>query len=222
MDKKVIKQPESANKSNTEANSTLNNDDRRKAVRNILAGSGVVAAATAGKWSQPVIDAVILPAHAQTSVLAFSMSGNIEGSPVASVSLPKQQSILDYFVGSAHAQEASSDTNLGGACTNFTVTGESFTLDLEFVDDPSISISGSLSNNALSATGSGVTLSADLAESNGVFTANGTIANGSGTFAFTADSNTQACTPVAPVTTPAPTTTSEPTTTPEATTTPET
>lgn len=47
-------------------------ESRRKLLRSIAAGSGAVAVAT-GKampesWTKPVIDSVLLPAHAQTSV----------------------------------------------------------------------------------------------------------------------------------------------------------
>ena len=46
------------------------NDERRKVVKNLLAGAGVTAgvgAATGSKWMEPVINTVMLPAHAQTS-----------------------------------------------------------------------------------------------------------------------------------------------------------
>lgn len=42
---------------------------RRKALRRLLVGSGVVAGSKVipEKWSAPVIDAVVLPAHAESS-----------------------------------------------------------------------------------------------------------------------------------------------------------
>lgn len=45
-------------------------EQRREMLRKILAGSGIVigAGSLSGKWSRPVIDSVILPAHAQTSL----------------------------------------------------------------------------------------------------------------------------------------------------------
>ena len=44
-------------------------EKRRKALKSILAGSGTVvtAAAMQDKWAKPVIESVVLPAHAQTS-----------------------------------------------------------------------------------------------------------------------------------------------------------
>jgi len=50
---------------------------RRKALKNILAGSGTVvtAAAMKDKWARPVVESVVLPAHAQTSGRVYSGSG---------------------------------------------------------------------------------------------------------------------------------------------------
>jgi len=46
--------------------------ERRKALKAIIAGSGAVAAVKAGKdsWSKPMVDAVVVPAHAATSPTA--------------------------------------------------------------------------------------------------------------------------------------------------------
>ena len=49
------------------------NDNRRKAVRNLLTGAGVTAGVGAlanSAWMEPVINTVMLPAHAQTSMPA--------------------------------------------------------------------------------------------------------------------------------------------------------
>jgi len=57
---------------NKEPNQASNsNGSRRKALKSILAGSGgiVTAAAMQDKWVRPVIESVLLPAHAQTSSL---------------------------------------------------------------------------------------------------------------------------------------------------------
>jgi hypothetical protein len=52
--------------------------DRRAALKKLLAAGGVV---TASHWSKPVVDAVILPAHAQSTVFAppagFTGSGSV-------------------------------------------------------------------------------------------------------------------------------------------------
>jgi hypothetical protein len=46
-----------------------NRKSRRKSIRTILAGSGVIAGAgsTMPEWKKPVINSVVLPGHAQTS-----------------------------------------------------------------------------------------------------------------------------------------------------------
>ena len=53
-------------------------DKRRKALKNILiSGGSVITAAQLGKtaWTKPVIDSVVLPAHAQTTYnAAFSIN----------------------------------------------------------------------------------------------------------------------------------------------------
>ncbi len=45
------------------------NDSRRKLLKSIAVGSGAVAAGSAipKKWSKPLVDSVVLPAHAQTT-----------------------------------------------------------------------------------------------------------------------------------------------------------
>lgn len=72
-------------------------EKRRKALKSILAGSGTVvtAAAMQDKWAKPVIESVVLPAHAQTSGLAgsFTSSNNTQNGT----------DLLDSLVPSAHA-----------------------------------------------------------------------------------------------------------------------
>jgi hypothetical protein len=186
-------------------------DGRRKAVRSIIAGSGITAAATAGIWTKPVLDAVILPAHAQTSVAAVMLAGNVSSSPTASYTAPIQNSVLDFFVGSVHAQ--SSGLDLGGACITMAVEGNQFSATLEFVADPAITLEGTVSGGSFNATGSGVTISGAVV-SDAISTASGMVSNSNGTFNFSADSATNSCEPIAPTTTPSPTaTTLAPTTT---------
>jgi len=51
------------------------NSPRRKAVKTILAGSAALGGAViAPKWHKPVIDAVVVPAHAQTTTENCTMS----------------------------------------------------------------------------------------------------------------------------------------------------
>ena len=45
-------------------------EGRRKALRKLLVGGGIVGASTQlpDKWTKPLVDSVLVPAHAQTSV----------------------------------------------------------------------------------------------------------------------------------------------------------
>lgn len=49
--------------------------ERRKLLM-VIGGGGMAAAVLPGKWSKPIIDAVVLPAHAQTSMcVADTLAG---------------------------------------------------------------------------------------------------------------------------------------------------
>ncbi len=51
--------------------SNLQSEERRRAVKKIIGGMGVIAGmhALPDKWTRPLVDAVVLPAHAATSPL---------------------------------------------------------------------------------------------------------------------------------------------------------
>jgi len=60
----------------TDANSTA---DRRRLVQAlVLAGSAGAARSLPDQWARPVVDSVLLPAHAQTSAAAFNYTCSIE------------------------------------------------------------------------------------------------------------------------------------------------
>ena len=65
-------QPKSATKRMT--TEKVNRTDRRKLLQ-IIGISSVAVAAVPSKWSKPVIDAVVLPAHAQTSCTTDTVVG---------------------------------------------------------------------------------------------------------------------------------------------------
>ena len=48
-------------------------ESRRKLLKSIVAGSGAIVAGKSlpESWSRPVVDSVMLPAHAQTSVVTY-------------------------------------------------------------------------------------------------------------------------------------------------------
>jgi hypothetical protein len=50
------------------SNENIEGQGRRKAIRSILAGGGAITAATSSdKWRKPILNSLVLPAHAQTS-----------------------------------------------------------------------------------------------------------------------------------------------------------
>lgn len=80
-----------------ERSGTESVEERRRRLKQILAGGGmfVGAAAMQKEWSKPVIDSVILPVHAQTSTLngAFTAAADVSADP----------GLLDMLVPTAHA-----------------------------------------------------------------------------------------------------------------------
>ena len=126
-------------------------EERRRAVKNILAGSGVVAGAAAtSQWSKPIIDAVMLPAHAQTSG-PVTLVGNVSVSPTTmNNKQPSATDVLDFFIGTANAGNAPSAPDLAGSCMTMMVDSTSFDLLVEFASAPSINVPGTVSNGAIS------------------------------------------------------------------------
>ena len=93
-------------------------ESRRKLLKSIAAGSGAVIA---GKnlpenWARPVVDSVMLPAHAQTSGIRtfflFSSTGflvfnsELNGTTAEELIARSEQGPLSWFVKSAEAQGA--------------------------------------------------------------------------------------------------------------------
>ena len=90
-------------------------ESRRKLLKSIAAGSGAIVA---GKnlpesWSRPVVDSVMLPAHAQTSPTGPSggSSGDIELTSIENLNDDSMFARLsDKFISSAHADDPCPET----------------------------------------------------------------------------------------------------------------
>ncbi len=103
------------------------NGARRKILRNIVVGGGAMTAARAvpEHWSRPVVDSVVLPGHAATSVAGgggpVPVGTFVSGSVVVDNSDPFEgtqfaeaagepdsisEELLEFFMPSAHAQQA--------------------------------------------------------------------------------------------------------------------
>ncbi len=117
--------------------STVSVHSRRRTVRNILIGTGVItSAATIEKWTKPVINSLVLPAHAQTStsmpsVPVINPVGNFttddsltlnatQKDNEAIVNAPSvSDTILDFFVPNANAgisEQSPSSVSCGSNC----------------------------------------------------------------------------------------------------------
>jgi len=93
-------------------------EQRRKLVKSIVAGGGAVSAGLAGeKWIKPVVNAVIVPAHAQ-----LSPTPPITGPAYLTLAIDTTSvaSVMDYFISSAYAACVSG----GGGCPVCDLNGD--------------------------------------------------------------------------------------------------
>jgi hypothetical protein len=152
-----------------------------------------------------VVDAVVTPAHAQTSTV-FVVSGNAVVT-VTKAGFAQSRSVLDMFIDSAHATAL---PNFEGACVTMsgdTVTG-TLTVDFVFFENKPLSITGRINaSGTFNFTDQGVTVSGAYNPTTG--SASGTIVAGSNSYGFTLADTAGACTPSEPTPT---TTTAYPTT----------
>ncbi len=117
---------------------------RRKALKKLLVGSGAAVAASQtlpAKWTKPVVDSVILPAHAQTTVVPttpaptttlpiinFRGQFSVTITPINSIDQPQEglyAAILNTVIPNAHAgglPQDSADMCIEVNGTNFTAT----------------------------------------------------------------------------------------------------
>ncbi|MFT6406637.1 MAG: hypothetical protein ACJAQ6_000047 [Arenicella sp.] len=195
---------------------------RRTVLRNTLIGGGAVISTSLvpDKWKKPLLDAVILPSHAQTSAAVVVMGGG------GGISISKAENdgvdvndILDIFIGQAYAEEAPI-TVLNGGCVLLTLEAGVATVSLTLNNNEVDVQKGSVNGTAVSVVGlhSGFTVTATLNSATVPTSATGSISGLGETGAFTVSSSDPVCAPVAtttaaPTTTVAPTTTGAPTTT---------
>ena len=92
----------------------MSDNSRRKLLKSIAVGSGAIVAGKKlpDSWSRPVVDSVMLPAHAQTSIAPMSpMFGGTSLIPVVDAN----DSILDNLVPTAQAGALSMSNDRGCA-----------------------------------------------------------------------------------------------------------
>jgi len=91
---------------------------RRKLLKSIAAGSGAVIAGKSlpENWSRPVVDSVLLPAHAQTSPTLQTVRVDVRGDWTVPANIASALSIVAY--GAAGRSGGRSGANLGGVGGN--------------------------------------------------------------------------------------------------------
>lgn len=87
---------------------------RRKVLKSIVAGGGFAGTAAVATWTKPIVDTVVLPVHAQLSVLSrYSFVGS--GPPLTSIitgdstqlyTRAEKNGWLDMLIPSAHADDS--------------------------------------------------------------------------------------------------------------------
>lgn len=94
----------------------MSNKLRRNVLKSVAVGSAVVSGqALQGKWMKPVVESVVLPAHAQTSVISSPTSF---AGAVSVVQIPDNNSnpLIDLFIEEANAGEEDMGFILDLAC----------------------------------------------------------------------------------------------------------
>ena len=83
----------------------MSDKSRRKLLKSIAAGSGAVVAGKSlpESWTRPVVDSVMLPAHAQTSLLTFFGPANEIGGNYESGDKPLLANAMETMVPDAQA-----------------------------------------------------------------------------------------------------------------------
>lgn len=141
-------------------------EQRRATVRKILAASSVTAGMGASAWKTPVIESVVLPAHAQTSAQISDV--------VISAQIGETESLglLDLFLKSAYA----ADDDLVGGCVAIRINGISVTVTVTLNTGERDSKIGTLTNRSFSvANVNGYTVTGIVDDQDNPTTCEGTV-----------------------------------------------
>lgn len=92
----------------------------RRRLLKVLALGGVSAAVVPEKWVRPVIDAVIVPAHAQGSIVRINGIYSNGGDPIGSAPGSFMERLANLIIPAAHALPPGP---FGGDCVTFDCTG---------------------------------------------------------------------------------------------------
>lgn len=186
-------------------------NSRRNAVQKLLAGTGVVTLGSQlepTNWLKPAVNAVILPSHAQTSVVVntnATISGVVGTGPTSSV--------LDYFISASYAGNDIGGDLLSGSCIAFEVVDGMVQCSVSLAGGEVLEGQTLFTGSAIdfSVDGDGLTamVSAEFDSEIPPTSASGTVSLDGQSQNFTAEEGA-VCTPVVSTTTMTPDTTSAP------------
>jgi len=131
---------------------------RRKALKSIIAASGVVVGSQAlsSKWTRPLVESVVLPAHALTSLAAAgAFSTGVVGAKLDYIQpWYAKTNLLDSLISPAHATDISGYENgvRASTCGNDDIAGTNLGQYQIMMD-----INGSNVNVCVSSLGTGAT-----------------------------------------------------------------
>lgn len=112
-----------------------NRDKRRQLLQTLVASGAIAGSALPSQWRKPVVNSVILPAHAQTSGLAF-------GGPIND-----GLGLLDRVISPAYAGRSFSD-----GCIRLDVSSGSVTIKIQDDGDSTFNAITEVKNNKFSTT----------------------------------------------------------------------
>lgn len=156
-----------------------NRANRRRLLKTLSVGGGVAIGfeMIPDRWTQPLVQSVYLPAHAQTSLPVLRVGGPVGGAVVSNEN-PSNRSLLDLVIERAHAQGSPS----GGCITAFVPGGAVGTFQLDLPDGSVVSGEARSDGSTFLGSGGGYTLQGTHAAATVI---NGTINDGAMNYSFT-------------------------------------